>query len=237
MTSPDAATGLVVRAVGGSALLAEVPDARHALALYSRLRAQPSAPPSLAGVIDVVPAERTVLVTFDPGRTDAARVRHWLREAATASASSGADADADRAASATPGADADADQLHVEIPVTYDGPDLDDVARTLDLTVADLIALHTSTHWTAAFIGFAPGFAYLTGDDAGRLTLPRRAAPRPSVPAGSVALAAGYCGVYPRESPGGWHLIGRTDAPLWDSARTDPALLAPGTAVRFVDAG
>ncbi|NQX33749.1 allophanate hydrolase subunit 1 [Herbiconiux sp. VKM Ac-2851] len=219
MTVPPGA--LVLRAVGGSALLAEVPDARSALALYSRLRAQPSAPPALDGVIDVVPAERTVLVTFDPALTDAARVRRWLQEAA--------------AAPETPGAGRA--QQRVEIPVTYDGSDLDDVARALGLTVGELIALHTTTRWTAAFIGFAPGFAYLTGDDDGRLTLPRRATPRPAVPPGSVALAAGYCGVYPRESPGGWHLIGRTDALLWDARRDDPALIAPGTDVRFVDAG
>jgi KipI family sensor histidine kinase inhibitor len=219
MTVPPGA--LVLRAVGGSALLAEVPDARSALALYSRLRAQPSAPPALDGVIDVMPAERTVLVTFDPALTDAARVRRWLQEAA--------------AAPATPGAEGA--RQWVEIPVTYDGPDLDDVVRTLGLTVGELIALHTTTRWTAAFIGFAPGFAYLTGDDDGRLTLPRRATPRPAVPPGSVALAAGYCGVYPRESPGGWHLIGRTDALLWDARRDDPALIAPGTVVRFVDAG
>lgn len=219
--TPESPSRLQLRAVGGSALLAEVPDARSALTLYSRLRAQPSAPPALDGVIDVVPAERTVLVTFDPARTDAARVRRWLQEAATAPVAPVAEAG----------------QRRVEIPVTYDGPDLDDVARTLGLTVGELIALHTATRWTAAFIGFAPGFAYLTGDDEGRLALPRRATPRPAVPAGSVALAAGYCGVYPRESPGGWHLIGRTDAVLWDARRDDPALIAPGTVVGFVDAG
>ncbi|MBF4573582.1 allophanate hydrolase subunit 1 [Herbiconiux sp. VKM Ac-1786] len=225
-----------LRPVGASALLAEVPDARSALALYSRLRAQPSAPPSLDGVIDAVPAERTVLVTFDPGRTDAARVRRWLLEAADAAAAAGPAA-AGWAAQGSAVAGPTDGPHRVDIRVTYDGPDLDDVARTLGLTVGDLIALHTGTRWTAAFIGFAPGFAYLTGDDAGRLTLPRRSTPRSSVPAGSVALAAGYCGVYPRESPGGWHLIGRTEATLWDAGRPAPALLAPGTAVRFVDTG
>ncbi|MCS5713052.1 allophanate hydrolase subunit 1 [Herbiconiux sp. CPCC 205716] len=214
--------GLVVRPAGEAALLAEVPDARSALALYSALRAHPSAQPSLDGVIDVVPAERTVLVTFDADRLTSARVHHWLQEAATAPHSP------EPTAVQAP---------RVEIAVTYDGADLDEVATTLGLTVAELIALHTSTRWTAAFIGFAPGFAYLMGDDAGRLTLPRRSSPRAVVPSGSVALAAGYCGIYPRESPGGWHLIGRTDAVLWDSARSEPALLAPGTVVGFVDAG
>ncbi|MFB2583880.1 5-oxoprolinase subunit B family protein [Herbiconiux liukaitaii] len=121
----------------------------------------------------------------------------------------------------------------VEIRVRYDGPDLEEVARLSGLSVDEVIAAHTRSTWSAAFIGFAPGFAYLTGDDR-RLDVPRRSTPRPAVPAGSVALAAGYCGIYPRESPGGWHLIGTTDAVLWDASREQPALLAPGTEVRFV---
>jgi KipI family sensor histidine kinase inhibitor len=121
----------------------------------------------------------------------------------------------------------------VEIPVRYDGPDLDDVAALAGCRRDELIALHTGALYTAAFIGFAPGFAYLTGGD-DRLVVPRRAAPRSAVPAGSVALAAGYCGIYPRESPGGWQLIGTTDAELWNTARAEPALLAPGTRVRFI---
>ncbi|MFB2582045.1 allophanate hydrolase subunit 1 [Herbiconiux sp. P15] len=121
----------------------------------------------------------------------------------------------------------------IEIRVRYDGPDLEEVARLTGLAVDEVIAAHTRSTWSAAFIGFAPGFAYLTGDDR-RLDVPRRSTPRPTVPAGSVALAAGYCGIYPRESPGGWHLIGTTDAVLWDASREQPALLAPGTEVRFV---
>jgi KipI family sensor histidine kinase inhibitor len=121
----------------------------------------------------------------------------------------------------------------VELSVRYDGADLAAVADLTGTSVEDVIAAHTGQFWTAAFIGFAPGFAYLTGED-DRLTVPRRADPRPVVPAGSVALAAGYCGVYPRESPGGWHLIGTTSATLWDPRRLEPALLVPGTRVRFV---
>lgn len=121
----------------------------------------------------------------------------------------------------------------VEIPVTYDGADLADVAALTGLTAADVVAAHTGTPWTVAFGGFAPGFSYLVGGDA-RLRVPRRPTPRTVVPAGSVGLAAEFSGVYPRESPGGWQLIGRTDVVLWDVDREPPALLVPGTRVRFV---
>jgi KipI family sensor histidine kinase inhibitor len=120
--------------------------------------------------------------------------------------------------------------------VTYDGPDLDDVTRLTGLSRAEVVAAHTGTPWRVAFGGFAPGFAYLVGGDP-RLRVPRRVRPRPSVPAGSVALAGEFSGVYPRSSPGGWQLLGRTDTVLWDVDRDPPALLTPGTIVRFVDAG
>ncbi|HEY3530868.1 MAG TPA: allophanate hydrolase subunit 1 [Nocardioides sp.] len=119
----------------------------------------------------------------------------------------------------------------VEIPVSYDGPDLDHVAERWGCSVDEVVARHQATAFVSAFCGFAPGFAYLTGLDA---EVPRLATPRTRVPAGSVALAGRWCGVYPTESPGGWRVIGRTDVPLWDPRRTEPALLAPGTRVRFV---
>lgn len=121
----------------------------------------------------------------------------------------------------------------IEIPVTYDGPDLADVADHTGLSEEDVVAAHTGTPWTAAFGGFAPGFAYLVGGD-DRLVVPRRETPRTSVPAGSVGLAGEFSGVYPRSSPGGWQLIGRTDAVMFDVDRDPPALLAPGARVRFV---
>jgi KipI family sensor histidine kinase inhibitor len=121
----------------------------------------------------------------------------------------------------------------VEIPVTYDGADLADVAELTGLTVADVVAAHTGTAWTVAFGGFAPGFAYLVGGDP-RLHVPRRSSPRTRVPAGSVGLAGEFSGVYPRESPGGWQLIGRTTRHMWDVDREPPALLVAGTTVRFV---
>jgi KipI family sensor histidine kinase inhibitor len=120
----------------------------------------------------------------------------------------------------------------IVIPVTYDGPDLAAVADLTGLSEPEIVAAHTGTDWTVGFAGFAPGFAYLVGGD-DRLQVPRRATPRPSVPAGSVGLAGEFSGIYPRASPGGWQLIGRTDVDLFDVRRDPPALLAPGTRVRF----
>jgi KipI family sensor histidine kinase inhibitor len=121
----------------------------------------------------------------------------------------------------------------IEIPVTYDGPDLADVASHTGMSEDEVVAAHTGTPWTVAFGGFAPGFAYLVGGDE-RLVVPRHETPRTSVPAGSVGLAGEFSGVYPRSSPGGWQLIGRTDTVMFDVDRDPPALLAPGAHVRFV---
>ncbi len=123
----------------------------------------------------------------------------------------------------------------IEIPVTYDGPDLADVASHTGLSEDEIVAAHTGTPWTVAFGGFAPGFAYLVGGDE-RLAVPRRESPRTSVPAGSVGLAGEFSGVYPRSSPGGWQLIGRTDEVMFDVDRDPASLLAPGAHVRFVEA-
>nr|MCW2727514.1 allophanate hydrolase [Aeromicrobium sp.] len=123
----------------------------------------------------------------------------------------------------------------IEVPVTYDGDDLAEVADLTGLTVEEVVAAHTGTPWTVAFTGFAPGFSYLVGGDP-RLHVPRRASPRSRVPCGAVGLAGEFSGVYPRESPGGWQLIGRTALSMWDSSRDQPALLVAGTSVRFVTA-
>lgn len=120
----------------------------------------------------------------------------------------------------------------IEIPVTYDGADLAEVAALTRLTEAEVVMAHTDTLWTTAFGGFAPGFSYLSGGDP-RLQVPRRRSPRTRVPAGAVGLAGEFSGIYPRESPGGWQLIGNTATPLWDLERTPPALLLPGQLVRF----
>ena len=121
----------------------------------------------------------------------------------------------------------------LEIPVTYDGADLDEVAAHTGLSVQEVIEAHIDSDWIVAFGGFAPGFAYLTGGDP-RLVVPRRDSPRASVPAGSVGLAGAFSGIYPRESPGGWQLLGHTDLAMWDLDRDPPALLLPGRTIRFV---
>ncbi|MGH8917838.1 MAG: 5-oxoprolinase subunit B family protein, partial [Actinomycetes bacterium] len=123
-------------------------------------------------------------------------------------------------------------RVDVVIDVVYDGADLSEVADRTGLSIAAVINAHTVTPWRVGFGGFAPGFAYLVGGDP-RLLVPRRPEARTVVPAGSVALAGEFSGVYPRRSPGGWQLIGRTDAVLWDIGRPHPALLTPGAWVQF----
>ena len=121
----------------------------------------------------------------------------------------------------------------IEIPVVYDGPDLEEVAGLTGLSPEEVVARHTGAEHVAAFLGFQPGFAYLIGGDA-LLEVPRREVPRTQVPGGTVAIAGPYSGVYPRDSPGGWRLLGSTTAVLFEPAREQPALLAPGDRVRFV---
>jgi KipI family sensor histidine kinase inhibitor len=121
----------------------------------------------------------------------------------------------------------------IEIPVVYDGADLAEVAELAQLSSEEVVERHAAAEYVAAFIGFAPGFAYLIGGDE-RLHVPRRAHPRKRVPAGSVAIGGPYSGVYPRDTPGGWRLLGRTTVSLFDATREQPALLASGDRVRFV---
>ncbi len=213
--------------VGDEGLLLEVTDLDAVLALEPALRA---ALATAAGpwreVTDVVPAARTVLLLTRAGADLAALRAAVLRVCDSVPAGwPGADA---------PGTEPTAGSRDVEIAVRYDGPDLDDVARHTGLTPAEVVAAHTGTTWRVAFGGFAPGFAYLVGGDP-RLRVPRRDRPRSSVPAGAVGLAGEFSGVYPRPSPGGWQLVGTTQATLWDADRDPPALLGPGTTVRFVD--
>ncbi|MHA7306116.1 carboxyltransferase domain-containing protein [Arthrobacter sp. TMN-49] len=195
---------------GTRALLVELSDLQAVLALAARLAAAP-----LPGQLDVLAAACTVLIKFDS------------RPAAKA------------AAAAIPSlplgsAPADAGKL-VEIPVHYDGADLADVAELTGLSTEAVIAAHTGQLWRAAFGGFAPGFAYLTGENR-TLSVPRRGTPRTNVPAGAVALAGDYSAIYPRKSPGGWQLIGHSDALLWSLERESPALIRPMDRVRFVPA-
>jgi KipI family sensor histidine kinase inhibitor len=164
------------------------------------------------GVLELVPAARTILVKAGEGIDLGALAQAVL---------------------AVPPADAEATRDgEVELEVRYDGDDLEQVAELTGLTPAGVVEAHTGQVWTVAFCGFAPGFGYLVGTD-DRLTVPRRDSPRTRVPAGSVALAGPYTGVYPSASPGGWQLIGRTDRTIWDLGQDPPALLRPGTRVRF----
>ncbi|MEU7562872.1 5-oxoprolinase subunit B family protein [Streptomyces eurythermus] len=198
--------------VGDDALLVEVSSGEEAQALHAvllRRRAQ-----GTLTVREIVPAARTVLLDglADPDR--------WAAELTT---------------SRIPKAPSRAREL-IELPVRYDGPDLAVVAGHWGVTEREAARIHAGTEFTVAFCGFAPGFGYLTGLP-DRYAVPRRATPRTAVPAGAVALAGPYTGVYPRSSPGGWQLIGTTDAVLWDHTRTPAALLAPGARVRFVPLG
>ncbi|MFC6007412.1 5-oxoprolinase subunit B family protein [Angustibacter luteus] len=204
-----------MRPVGDRALVADLADAVGLRSLTATLAAAP--PP---GTLDLVPGANSLLLTVARG-TDLAAVARAVRAAAAQVGERPADP-----APATP----------VVIDVRYDGPDLASAAQSAGLTPGELVARHTAEPWTVGFMGFAPGFGYLVGGDDWPI-VPRREHPRRAVPAGSVALAGRYSGVYPRESPGGWQLIGTTSAALWDLDRAPPALLAPGTPVRFRESG
>jgi KipI family sensor histidine kinase inhibitor len=175
-----------------------------------------------AGVVEAVPAARTMLVEFDPALTSIERLKSRLVQAAAQPT----------LAAATPAAPTAGRGPVVDIDVRYDGADLAQVAHEVSMSVEELIRRHTAPTYIVAFCGFAPGFAYLAGLDQA-LQVGRLAQPRTSVPAGSIGIAGEFAGVYPRSSPGGWRLLGRTRAKLWDSSRSAPALLVPGTAVRF----
>lgn len=205
-------SGVRVLPMGGAAVLLEVDVAAHVPALAAAIDAAREAGEIAAR--DVVPAATTVLVD-GLSRVDAAvladLVAAWSPEEAAAVTGS-----------------------LVELPVAFDGPDLPDVAAAWAMTTDQAVALIAGTEFTVAFCGFAPGFAYLTGLPPER-AVARRAEPRTSVPAGAVGLAGPYAGVYPRASPGGWQIVGTSlGMDLWDVERTPPALLSPGTRVRFL---
>jgi KipI family sensor histidine kinase inhibitor len=201
----------VIRALtaGDAAVLLE-PDRVRPAALAAAITQ--AAPP---GVLDAIPGAMTVLVTFEPGAMTAGEL------ARRASALAAGD----------PGLTAPPPP--VEIEVCYDGPDLADVAALTGLSVADVIERHQAGRYEVGWLGFSPGFGYLTGLDPALAAVPRLDTPRLSVPAGSVAIAGGLAAVYPATSPGGWRILGRTTVRLWDQERAPPAVLAPGTPVRF----
>ena len=196
---------------GDRALLVELPGLDAVGAVRAALERSP-----LPGQRELVAAARTVLVVLDrpPAATDTAVVRGLPLEPPTGGGTA----------------------RRVDLPVVFDGPDLGEVAELTGRSVPGLVEALTTMEFTVAFGGFAPGFAYLTGLPP-ELHVPRRATPRTRVPAGSVGLAGPFAGAYPRASPGGWQLVGRTDAVLFDVDRDPPALLAPGVRVRFREVG
>ncbi len=211
---------IAIRPAGDAALLLEITaavgdgeqDGNGAARLAAVIRAA-----VLPGVIDVVPGAATVLVSYEPGSWDGSGLARRLRDLAR------------RPAPALP----TANEPDLVIPTVYDGPDLDEVAAVTGLGAAEVIARHAAARYRVGWLGFSPGFGYLTGLDPTLAAVPRRASPRVSVPAGSVAIAGGLAAVYPAASPGGWRLIGRTNRVLWDPHRDPPALLSPGRHVRF----
>ncbi|MFJ8571617.1 5-oxoprolinase subunit B family protein [[Kitasatospora] papulosa] len=205
-------SGVRVLEAGPRALLVELPCGEDAEAFHAELLRRRAA--GELPVREIVPGARTVLLDGVEDRALAGRLRSWT----------------------VPPLDRGEGEA-VEIPVIYDGPDLADVAEAWGVAVDEVPRLHARTEFRVAFCGFAPGFGYLTGLP-GHLSVPRRTTPRTRVPAGALALAGPYTGVYPRTSPGGWQLIGRMPGPeaLWDPGREPAALLGPGTRVRFVPA-
>ena len=205
---------------GDQALLLEFDSTAEVLAWSDILRDA-----ELPGVLDIVPASRTVLLKLDGPRYQGVTRQQLSKLRLAQEAVEQATAPIDG-------------KVDVVIDVVYDGADLDEVGKLTGLSRRDVVAAHTQKPWRVGFAGFAPGFAYLVGGDE-RLTVPRRSEPRTKVPAGSVGLAGEFSGVYPRESPGGWQLIGHTSkdqADLWDVDREQPALLMPGQWVQFREA-
>ncbi|GAB3443337.1 allophanate hydrolase subunit 1 [Streptomonospora sediminis] len=193
-----------------SGVLVEVADLDEALALHAALVEDPP-----EGVTDIVPAARTVLLRLPPEGGDAGAVAAAVSRMRP-----------QRGHRAVAG--------ELEVPVQYDGADLAEIAAQTGLSERGVVAAHTGADWTVAFCGFAPGFGYLVGDDP-RLRVARRSEARARVPAGAVALAGEFTGIYPRVSPGGWQLLGRTELVTWDLDRDPPARLRPGVRVRFTE--
>lgn len=196
---------------GEHALLIELADERAAMATHRALLDA-----KLPGVLEIVPAERTVLVMVVPGGAELMDLAQRLSTMSSRGV-------------------ANAERGQIELEVTYDGPDLDFACEFIGMEAGDLVDWHCSQVWSVAFCGFAPGFGYMTSDQWTQ-SVPRRPESRLKVRAGAVGLAGRYCGVYPAQSPGGWQIIGHTSARMWDLSRDAPALLVPGMRVAFVPA-
>lgn len=201
----------MIRTAGEHGLLVETGSLEFSHRLDAALRAERP-----EGVVEIVPGPETVLVVA-PG-VDRAGLRARLE--AVARQERGQDP-----------ASGDLGKT-VTIPVVYDGADLDSVAELAGISVDEVVSRHAGRELVVGWLGFAPGFAYLTGLDP-VLEMPRLDTPRTSVPVGSVAVAGPYSAVYPTASPGGWRLIGRTSVRVWDVAGDPPSLFRPGMRVRF----
>ena len=212
---------MTIKPCGDSMLLVELEPAidpvinERAILLASRIRDRRA-----RGVRDVAPGYSTLGIHYDPLQTDLAALETAI--------------ETEFAALAT--LDAIADRAIIEIPVTYDGPDLAAVATHAGCSTADVIARHSERTYRVYMLGFVPGFAYMGRVDPS-IAAPRHRIPRERVPAGSVGIAGLQTGVYPVDSPGGWQLIGRTDTVMFDAKRDRPSLLAAGDLVRFVPVG
>lgn len=213
-------TDVRISAAGDAAFVLELPAAMDVATSARAVAIAGAVSSAMAGrVRDVVVGYHTVTVYFDPARFEASEVKADLASVAGS------------AAAAAP-----AHGAHLEIPVCYGGelgPDLATVAAATERTEQEVVELHASRDYRVFVIGFVPGFAYMGPVDPPLGTLGRRATPRTRVPAGSVAIAGGQTGIYPVETPGGWHILGRTPVRPFDPARTPPALFAPGDHVRF----
>ena len=208
---PSTSSGVVILSAGPCALLVELADLAAVRRYYADAQRRRRGGLLPTTVLDIVPAARTLLFDGLDDPTALARdLPHWHPVTPDASTA-----------------------RHVEVPTIYDGADLLEVARLWDMTREELISTHSSGTHEVAFLGFAPGFAYISGLPP-QHPVSRRAKPRTQVPAGSVALAGEFTGIYPRRSPGGWQLIGRTAEVMWDAAREPPVLLTPGRRIQFV---
>ncbi len=211
---------MLIKPCGETAILIDLNDADgNPLTAAMRLREAidvACATGHLVGITEVIPAAATLLIHLDPTIMPAAEIAEIITHldlspflAQTTQRTS-----------------------LIEIPVSYNGPDLESLANHLGIAPKRLIQLHGELQWTAAFGGFAPGFMYLVCEEF-PFTVPRLESPRAAIPAGSVALAGSFSAVYPQQSPGGWQLIGHTDLLMWNTKRRNPSLIQPGDTVRF----
>lgn len=204
-------TPMTLRPVGDRCVMVELDDATQRRRLDTALRRT-----SIDGLVEHVPAARTVLLRCATP-CEVSRMVAAVRALDLASV----DVEPGRVSEV------------IEIEVRYDGADLEKVAAIVGLDPREVVKRHTGQLWTVEFAGFMPGFGYLSGESGG-LHVPRRDSPRTRIPAGSVALAGDFTGLYPQASPGGWQLIGTTEAELWNVEHRPPALLVPGATIRFV---